>query len=335
MKRDEKFRLYIDRLKNTVDHYLLLKSLGFNVNKQGTNELRCACRVHGGDNSTAFRFRRDTGTWVCFTKGCHEDYGNDIISLVKAVMGLNFRGAVQYIESFVGTDPFEAGIFSKLIEKDRDNFIKRNTIVKSRRVTEDYLQQFKKLRSDLFNRDGFSNDVLNTFEVAGGYMDKYGKTRDIIPIRNHDNELVAFSMRDISENAGDDKYILTEGFDKDNTLYNLNNAKTYANDVPLIVVEGFKSVWRLYSYDIPNVIAIMGARLTVGQINLLYAYALRGIVLMLDNDEAGHKGTSYACQEIGRRMPVSVVNIKEIDNKGKGLDPSDLSKETIYKYLGV
>jgi len=104
---------------------------------------------------------------------------------------------------------------------------------------------------------------------------------------------------------------------------------------PLIVVEGQKSVWKMYEYGIHNVVACMGSQLTPGQCNLLCSYAMRGIITMFDNDEAGILGTVNAHKNLSGRMTVIPVFITEVDDEGKGLDPSDLSKEVILRYLEV
>jgi hypothetical protein len=56
---------------------------------------------------------------------------------------------------------------------------------------------------------------------------------------------------------------------------------------------------------------------------------------MFDNDVAGVRGTLEAVSSLSDKMKVIPVFITEVDEKtGKGLDPADLDRETIYKYLG-
>ena len=110
-------------------------------------------------------------------------------------------------------------------------------------------------------------------------------------------------MRDVRENISYDfKYVHTEGFDKDKVIYNLNNAKEYIKDKPLIVVEGFKSVWRLHQMGIKNVAAVMGAHITQGQKNLLYSYASNGVVLFFDCDAPGAYGIIKAMENFESKI---------------------------------
>jgi DNA primase len=182
---------------------------------------------------------------------------------------------------------------------------------------------------------GFKNETLDYFEVAGGWHDKFGIVRDIIPIRDNSCELVAYSLRDtrLESDNSDFKYILTPGFDKQRCLYNLDKAKKYCSKLPLIVVEGFKSVWRLYEYGINNVVASMGSGITSGQQLLLYSYAINGVVTFFDNDIAGVTATLKAYEDMHEKIDIFPVYIQEVDEFGDGLDPADLSAEQVYEYL--
>jgi DNA primase len=341
IERDKKWREFkerLDYLKQSVDVKYLLESLGFDVLRDTPKEIRSTCLIHGGDNTTAFRFNKDRRTWVCFTHKCHESFGNDIIALIKAVKNVDFMGAVDYLKRLTGDIGDGSGLIVAKQKRERDDFMesyKKESRPTSRIVNENSLKQFKKFRSDFFRADGFSDKTLDHFEIAGGYTDSFGFIRDIIPIRDDKNRLMAYSMRDIRRDVDDDfKYILTKNFDKDSVIYNLNKAKHFVNDLPLIVVEGFKSVWRLYDYGIENVVAVMGSKITEGQENLLCQYAYKGVVIMFDNDEAGMIGTVSALENLSHRLNIDAVFITEIDENGKGLDPADLSKEEVYSYLG-
>ena len=60
----ENFREKLSYLKTSVDPHYLLESLGVSVDRETPKEIRGTCPVHGGDNKTAFRFNKDTSTWV-------------------------------------------------------------------------------------------------------------------------------------------------------------------------------------------------------------------------------------------------------------------------------
>lgn len=223
-------------------------------------------------------------------------------------------------------------------KREMDSFIRsyNNVKIKPKSVNEKSLLSFRSLGYDYFLNQGFSKETLDFFEVGNGWQDKNGNIRSVIPIRDERSELVAYSLRDNRSNASKDfKYILTSGFNKDGCLYNLNNIQTISTKLPIIVVEGFKGVWRLRDYGIKNVVATMGSGLTEGQIFLLCMYALSGVVLLFDNDKAGVVGTESAYEKLKDKVDVRPVFIQEVGSDGKGLDPSDLTKKQIYEYLNT
>lgn len=331
----ENFKEKLDYMKNTVDPAYLLGDLGFTLEHQTHKEVRCACPIHGGDNKTAFRFNKETRTWVCFTHKCHEVHGNDIIGLIKAITGRDFADAVDYLKELTG-DVSAVDYVEHKRQREMKEFVSSYSTVKMRpeSVNRASLTKFKDYRSSYFSLQGFKESTLDYFEVAGGWKDKHKIIRDIIPIMDDRGNLVAYSLRDTRSDVDEDfKYILTPGFDKQNCLYNLDKAQKYGGDLPLIVVEGFKSVWRLYEYGIYNVVATMGSGITTGQQQLLFLYAMHGIVTFFDNDKAGVEATDKACKDLTSKLDVRPVFIQEVDEDGKGLDPADLTQEQVYEYL--
>lgn len=324
------FRYKLDRLKESVDPRYLVESLGFNIMRETAKELRGPCIIHGGDNKTAFRFNKETRTWICFSHRCHEIFGADIIGLIKAALDVDFVGAMKYLENLVGDIDSSRYVEYKR-KKERELFIrsKKTNQPRSSIVTEECLKQFKPFRSKYFVKQGFTTEILDYFEIAGGYTDGGGLIRDIIPIRDDEDMLVAYSFRDIRNFTDyDNKYIHTLGFNKDKVLYNLNNAKNFMKNGNLIVVEGFKSVWKLCQYDIQNVVAVMGTQITFGQENLLYKYPIDNLIIFFDGDTAGISGAIKICERLRGKLNVIPIFITE-----EGKDPADLSKEIISGYL--
>ncbi len=331
--------LDIQSLKDSVDLHNLIYSLGFKITSENSREIRCTCIVHGGDNKSAFRLNREKRTWICFTHKCHEEYGYDLIGLIKGALKVDFIEALEYLKKLVGDNVVNSSYtVSRKFSKSKDTFIRDYT--KPRKpdyVNEDHLISYRPLRSQSFEReDNFSKNTLDFFEIAGGFTDKYNVLRDIIPIRDVNGELQAYSLKDTRRNPPDSsyKYIITTGFLKDTVLYNLNNAKIYANQFPLIVVEGFKSVWRLYDYGIYNVVCVIGSFITEGQMKLLKTFAVKGVVIMFDPDEAGKSGASLANAFLNKEgIKNSVVTISQKDIIKEDDGPAELSVEQIYGYL--
>ena len=330
-----KFKEKLEAMKASVDSRFLIETLGFKIVRETTKELRGACIIHGGDNTTAFRFNKEKKSWVCFSHRCHELYGSDIISLIRSVLKCDFMTAVNYLKNMTGNVSDED--YCNFKEKqERDTFISSYDHIKTKPyvVNETTLKWFRSMRTNYFVNEGIKPETLDYFEVGGGYVDKEGFIREVIPIRDDRGKLVAYGLRDIRNNISyDKKYELTWGFEKDVVLYNMNRAQEYGDQLPIILVEGFKSVWRLYECGIKNVVAVVGSDLLDGQCSLLYLYALKGVVVMFDNDEAGVMGAIKACEDLHNRLNVVPVYITETDEHGKGLGPDDLSDEQLCQYL--
>ena len=136
-----------------------------------------------------------------------------------------------------------------------------------------------------------------------------------------------YSCGDITEKADENfKYLLTKGFDKDKVLYNLHKAKDISKTI--IVVEGFKSVWKLYMAGYKNAVACMGSRITTGQQSLLYSHAFN-VILLLDGDEAGVKGTMKASDDMKGKIKLTPLFFPFEDK-----DPGDLSVDELRELLG-
>jgi len=328
----------IQLLKESVDLSLLLHSLGFKITTENTREIRASCAVHGGDNKSAFRLNKDTRTWICFTNKCQETYGYDLIGLIKGVLKIDFKEAVKYLQDLVGDTTLNSDVrISNQFSRDKDAFIKSYASPKKPDyVSEDHLISYRPLRSTTFKKkDNFSDNTLNYFEIAGGFTDDYGIRRDIIPIRDAEGLLKAYSLKDTRLNPPDDsfKYIITSGFIKDSVLYNLHNAKIYGNIAPLIIVEGFKSVWRLYDYGIYNVVCTMGSFISSGQVELLKIYASKGVIIMYDADKAGRTGALSGKATL-ENIGTFVVDIDITNDVDEETDsPAELNSEIIYRYL--
>jgi len=327
----------LNRLKEAIDAEQLLRDLGFEVYRRSSREIRCACRVHGGDNRSAFKMNTETKNWVCFSHGCHEDLGYDVIALVRKMKNISFGEAVRYLENLAGVDINDETAYLQFKrEKDRQRFIDQmidNKQVPTALLTEEYLNTFRKFRSDYFEQEengGFPKEILDEFEVGGGYIDRFGFQRDVIPIRDINSVLRAFSCRDITDKAiYEMKYLLTKSFDKDKVLYNLHRAKNYMDERrALIVVEGFKSVWKLYMTGYKNVVACMGSSITAGQQTLLYSVAAE-IILLLDMDEAGVKGVKRCIRDMSGKIRIKPLYLSYVDT-----DPADYDIDSLRKIVG-
>ena len=119
----------------------------------------------------------------------------------------------------------------------------------------------------------------------------------MIPIRDHQGRVVAFTARQTELTPADDpaheaKYVNspeTPVFTKGNLLFNLDRARTHVGDGrPFIMVEGQLDALRCWQVGLKTTIAPQGTAITDTQLGLLRRYHPQ-IECFLDGDSAGQK----------------------------------------------
>jgi DNA primase len=349
MKTNNKqsLRAAIQNIKDAVDGANLLQSLGFEIKRDTGDEIRCRCVIHGGDNETAFRFKKSTKHFSCYTHGCHEE-SSDIIGLVCAVRKCSFKEALEFLSEHTGV-PIES---SDISESEAQRLCTLKDLRKTKRETDfekklletsdpdkiewmsSHVDHFIAKRTDYFERRGFPRHLLDLFEVGSTNYFSEG-VRATIPIRDELANLVGVSTRIERELTEQDKnipkYRNLKNFNKENYLYNLHNAKDYAKYFgdTLILVEGYTGVWRLWQAGIPVGVSCMGVHLSDIQRHYISKHALHCLV-MLDGDKAGLKGTTQV--EKALRGFVKVTSFCELNQEPSKYEPEKLN-ELVMKLL--
>ncbi len=155
--------------------------------------------------------------------------------------------------------------------------------------------------------------------------------RIVIPIRNPAGELVGYCGRWPGIPPEErPKYKLPNGFRKSAEVFNLDRALAEQQGLPLVVVEGFFDVMKLWQHGFHRVVSIMGSSLSSQQETLLLeASADRpGIILMFDEDNAGRAGREKALQRLAQRAFVRVVSLPR-----EGAQPDHLSESELHALL--
>ena len=157
---------------------------------------------------------------------------------------------------------------------------------------------------------GITPEVAREFGLgycAQGIM----KDRIAIPIHNERAELVAYAGRYANDEipSGVDRYRLPKKFHKSLVLYNLHRAKELGKRY-LVLVEGFWSAMRLHRAGIPTA-ALLGSSCSPQQVELIRIAGFKFVILLLDGDEAGRKGTTDAIEKLSRSVYVRQVELPD------------------------
>jgi 5S rRNA maturation endonuclease (ribonuclease M5) len=292
---------------------LVLGNLEMEYEVLGDN-IYSTCPVHeGSDNHRAFSLSRDKQIWRCWTRGCQDEYGNDIFGLIQGVLSHNsgdskgFKDALRWACSILNIDSrsikveksVEPDEFVRLVDIFSHSSLQHSaspaTIIKNQHYTLTH-------PSEYFSRRGFKESTLLEFEV-GDCLDKTSSMhqRAIIPIHNHDgSQVVAHIGRSIKDYRKP-KFLFTKGFDKRLFLYNYHRAIDRAKERScLFITEGQGDVWKLFEAGVYNAVSIFGKSLSIQQKRNLLQSGITTLVILTDNDQAGRESKTEMQRELGR-----------------------------------
>lgn len=321
-------------LKNRVNiHDVVVRVVA--LKKAGGGRFKGLCPFHS-EKTPSFNVSADKGFYKCFGCGKAGDVINFVmetegLQFTEAVEAIAQRSGItlEYEEGSGGpskeTRSLRQEIFdihdlaadyyrqAFLAATPHGDFI-RDYWVKNRKFTPELAEDFKigfappedsGLAGALLKRK-FTEDALRQcglFFMRDGAIPTLGTMRPrfrgrlMIPIRDHQGRVVAFTARQLELTPADDpareaKYVNspeTPIFTKSNLLFNLDRARSHAGDGhPFVLVEGQLDALRCWSVGLKTAIAPQGTSITEGQLALLRRYHPQ-VECFFDSDSAGQK----------------------------------------------
>ena len=316
------------------------------------------------EKTPSFYVHPDKGFFKCFSSG----EAGDAISFIQKVENLEFQEAVEFLatrfnvnlryeETADGRPSGQSFSHRKALfeihelamswyrekfwaDNDGGRFI-REYWTEERHFPEEVAKEFgigfaPPDSSDLLRlltEQGIPPEVI---DKSGLFFDRKGRQdflprfrgRLMIPIRDTQERVVAFTARQLSVTPGNDpareaKYINspeTPIFSKGNLLFNLDKARRHIDENKrFLLVEGQLDAIRCWEQGVKNVVTPQGTAFTSGQAHLLRRYRPAGIDCLLDGDEAGQKAAL-------RILPICVKSSLDIRFLllPTGCDPDDL-----------
>ena len=187
-----------------------------------------------------------------------------------------------------------------------------------------YAPRENNIALNFFNSNKINLDLMVEAGLLGkndneNYYDVF-KDRIMFPIKNNQNQVVAFSGRTMSTDRSVPKYYNTHEtkiFEKRKVLYNFSDARSFiAKENEVILCEGYMDVIKAHQNGVKNAVALMGTNIDNNKLKEILSL-VKKITLSLDNDEAGSK----AQIEIGNRIIETTDNIYKLKFSGaKDLD---------------
>lgn len=239
--------------------------------------------------------------------------------------GCGFRGTIEHLVAEVmDIDLLEATRWlSQRYEFDEDNYRKINEgskkklkeyeelwgkAFKLRQYPESYFNPFRQIHRYTLDR-GFTKEIAVKYEI--GY-DK-SQRRIIMPIRDLEEKIVGLYGRTIDED-NEVKYLVfnytdnfeVEGFDRGLVIY--RNKTDQRKKKVLVVESGLDVPWADQNglTEQVDVFAILSAKMTRIQADMLAKY--EEVILALDKDYAGEKGTELAIKYLQNRTKLSLAH---------------------------
>jgi len=279
------------------------------------------------EKTPSFFVSPDKGLFKCFSSG----KAGDVITFVMETERLGFTEAVEALAKRFnipldyergGASQEERSLRQELLDLHevaagfyRDAFLAptangafvRDYWTGTRRFDLDTAEDFKiglaepdgGAIAEHLRRRGFSDNALRqsglVYVRASGSISPRFRGRLMIPIRDHQGRVVAFTARQLELTPQDDptreaKYVNspeTPIFVKGQILFNLDRARKKAGEgSPFLMVEGQLDAIRCWTAGLDTTIAPQGTGVTDTQLRLLRRYHA-GLECLLDGDTAG------------------------------------------------
>ncbi|HVS52791.1 MAG TPA: DNA primase [Opitutaceae bacterium] len=324
-KRDLKLRV---NLADVVSRVVTLR-------KAGGTRLKGLCPFHN-EKTPSFHVDPDKGFYKCFGCGKAGDVitfvqDTEQLNFVEAMEALSKRFGIvlEYEEGSGGPSREERSLRQEIFDlhdvaaehfhqafkaQDATGDFMRALWTEKRRFPPELADEFKIGAADAHGsglgaallRKKFSAEALRgcglffiyeDAQLTPGALRPRFRGRLMIPIRDHQGRVVAFTARQTELTPQDDpareaKYVNspeTPIFTKGNLLFNLDRARTNVGEgKPFVLVEGQLDALRCWSVGLKTAIAPQGTSITEPQLVLLRRYHAQ-VECFFDSDSAGQK----------------------------------------------
>ena len=346
----------IDYIFDNIDIVSLVSEY-VKLEKRGQNYLGL-CPFHN-EKTPSFTVSPEKKIAHCF--GCGK--GGNIFQFVSLIENITYNQAIAKLGTRLGLDlesndnkeasydlnnEFDIMYYGHRLLADYYNYILLNTkeaedalkYLLDRGLSEDVIKDFNlgyaprdnNIALNFFNSNKINLDLMVEAGLLGkndngDYYDVF-KDRVMFPIKNNQNQVVAFSGRTMSSDKSVPKYYNTHEtkiFEKRTVLYNFSDARSFiAKENEVILCEGYMDVIKAHQNGMKNAVALMGTNIDNNKLKEVLSL-VKKITLSLDNDEAGSK----AQIEIGNRIIQTTDNVYKLKFSGaKDLDEFLTEKNT-------
>lgn len=304
------------------------------------NKLVSACPIHGGDNDTGLNIFLDgqtvIGNWKCWTHGCEEEYGNDVIGFIRGVLSRGDRQvseeeAIEWLQEFLKKPDI------KPVREIKDLINTGTSKPPAKPISKIAFRSDLMIPAKYYLQRGYKAETLNKFDV-GLCLKKKNPfyMRIVVPVYDENGYNVIgqvarsqnpecpfcskyhFPNKPCPANNLEkywaEKWLNSTGFSKSKTLYNIWNAKKYIQATKtVILVEGQGDVWRMDEAGIYNTVGMFGKDLGYEQHQILQKLNVKNLIIITDSDEPGEKGYINIRRKYSNRYNIHRIELDAHD----------------------
>lgn len=314
-----------------------------NLTDDGT-ELKFSCPFPehpNGDRNPSSGINKKSNVYNCFS--CHRK--GTIVTFVAEMEGISEAVAIRHIrENFYKNGDYELGSvvesLKKKLEKPSKSFSGESILPES--VLSNFYVDWEKVFDAINNNEApdqlayiireknFSLETLQKFQI--GFDEK--TNRITIPIRNTDGKLVGIKGRATLQNQTP-KYKSIGDKEDSSPFYgffttNINNYTFGLDSVDtdnIILCEGEFDAISLRQKGFGGAVSIGTCSIRDKQVRDIRKKA-KSVVILLDNDEAGRRGSEEIFSLLDRHLSAKIAECPE------GLDPAEMTQEQIKNSIG-
>jgi len=317
------------KMEQVLTHYGIAEQF-----KRGNDSLSGPCPIHKGTHPTQFRVSISKNCWNCFSD-CH--CGGNVLDFVARMEKVDANEAANRMVEWFNLDIEKLNAESERAQrqpnpkpeaKAKPGAPARTAQPPAQKPTTPKAEPKESVPNKPL---GFALKLVNQHpyfaergltpktiaEFGLGYCDKGVMSgRIAIPIHNIKGELVGYAGRWPGTPPKErPKYRLPDGFKKASEVYRLAQAMREPEEFPLIIVEGFFDVMKLWQLGIRKSVALMGSSMSATQEQLIIraTNANSTIIVMFDEDDAGRTGRADVLQRMATKAFVRVVAFADED----------------------
>lgn len=312
----------VTKINKYLDINKLLNHYKFNHIKQNGKMIRACCKIHDGNNPTAFVIDSETSLWYCHTNNCG---GGDVYDLVEKMENINFINAVHWLASFFNVDISKCNVIERKNDylSDLAKWIKmmrnqKKIELKEFNIKEEIRPVTKFRNFKLETLQHFNLGHVNSVKLEKRDGNLYTlRNRLVVPIIFKERQ-VGISFRRVKSSDMPKWSNQPVNLQYGNIIYNYDNI---LHEKHIVICEGFTDVWAFHEIGIPAG-ATFGAHITNEQYKLLLKTGA-DITFANDGDKAG-----YLANQTGIKMFKNKANINLITFP-QGKDPESVTREEL------